>query len=219
MASTPEKLNRYKQLISNLLPKGRLWKVVQNSDSVFSKFIKASAEEFCRVDDRTKQMLLEVDPRTTFESVDQWEAALGIPDECTPEGQDLAERRTQIVQKLTNVGGISKTFYEFIIAQLGFTATVENRLNFIVGRARVGDALTNYFNRVFLVGQNTVGEQLKVVGWRYYFNVELPATSAQFFEVGLSTVGQPLVAFSNPLIECTIRKLKPAHSGVIFTFV
>ena len=215
MSTTPGRIAQYKELLTNLLPKGRLWN--PKEQPTFSAYLESSAVEPCRVDDRLRQMLLEVDPRTSFESLDQWESSLGLPDECTPENQTLQERRSQIQQKLTNIGGLSKTFYEFLINQLGFTSTVENRVNFLAGRGRAGDPLSNYFNRVFVAG-STAGTPLREIGWRFYFNVELPATAVTVFTAG-STAGEPLRTFSNPLIECTIKKLKPAHAGVTFTFV
>lgn len=197
-----------------MLPKGRLWN--PKEQPVFLKLIQSSMQELCRVDDRVKQMFLEVDTRTADETMDQWENVLGIPDECTPEGQSLSERRVQVTQKLTNIGGLSKTFYEFIGLQLGFTITVTNWLNFVAGRARAGDPLTNYFNRHFVAG-SLAGTFLAEIGWRYYFNVEMPITAASHFVAG-SVAGTPLFVFSTELIECTMKKLKPAHAGVTFNF-
>lgn len=207
-------LEKYKQLLANLLPRGKLWQ--PKEQPIFKKLLDSFAVELCRVEERAKDLLHEADPRQAFELLDDYERLLGLPDECSPEDPSLQDRRNQILRSLTNVGGLSKKFYEFIGLQLGFVITVENRVNFIVGRGTVGQPLSNYFNRTFVVG-DTVGMQLKEIGWRYYFNVEMPATAANFFVVG-DTVGNPLVLFSNPLIECTMKKLKPAHSAVTFTF-
>lgn len=215
MASSASKIEKYKQLLINLLPMGRLWQLKEQP--TFEKTLKSTAQELCRVDDRVKQMLIEVDPRTTDEALDQWEGFLGIPDECTPEVQSPSERQIQITQKLTNIGGLSKTFYEFIAAQLGFpTTVVENRINFLAGRARAGDLLSNYFNRHFVAGSKA-GEFLTEIGWRFYFNVEMPIAASEHFVAG-STAGTAIRTFTNELIECTMRKLKPSHSGVTFTF-
>lgn len=214
MAGTAAKLEKYLQLFINFLPKGRFWQ--PSGQPVFLKFLRSSAQEFCRVDDRVKQMISEVDPNKPLETLDQWEGMLGIPDECTPKSQILGIRRNQIVQKLTNTGGLSKTFYEFIGKQLGFDIKVENHLNFVAGRARAGDSLTNYFNRHFVAG-SLAGSRLTEIGWRFYFNVEMPVTASGHFVAG-SVAGTPIRTFANPLIECTMQKLKPAHSGVTFTF-
>lgn len=212
-----DKIQKYKQLLIDLLPKGRLWDTINQPE--LERLLEITATEFDRVDARAQDALFEVDPRQTIELLEDWERLLGLPDECTPDDADEVTRRDQIVQKYTNVGGISAAFYEYLIAQLGFEATVTNPLPFRVGKSVVGDALTNDFEDPFYVGSSTVGEPLLNIGWLFYFNVELPATAVTYFEVGNSTVGDPLRLFENPLIECTIRKLKPAHTGVTFTFV
>ncbi len=214
MAATAGKLAQYKELLVNLLPKGRLWR--PKDQPKFSALLDSTAQELCRVDDRFAQLIQEIDPRTASEALDRWETVLGLPDECTPSNQTLDERRNQILQKLTNIGGLSKTFYEFVGLQLGFTIVVENRLNFVAGRARAGDLLTNYFNRHFVAG-TVAGTPLAEIGWRFFFNVEMPITASEHFVAG-SLAGEPLRLFSNELIECTMRKLKPAHAGVFFTF-
>jgi len=214
MAATPGKLAQYKELLINLLPKGRLWR--PKDQPTFSKLLESTAQELCRVDDRVKQMLIEVEPSTADEALDTWEGVLGLPDECTPDGLLKSERQNQLVQKLTNIGGLSKTFFEFGGAQLGFVITADNHLNFVAGRARAGDKLTNYFNRHFVAG-SVAGTSLTEVGWRFVFGVEMPITAAEHFVAG-SFAGDPVRSFSNELIECTIKKLKSARSQVFFTF-
>lgn len=214
--SGANKLKKYKNLLVNLLPKGKLWR--PKEQPVFNKVLESTAQELCRVDDRVQQMFLEVDPRTATEeeSLDTWEGVLGLPDECTPDSQNENERQVQATQKLTNIGGLSKSYYEFLAAQLGFpTTVVTNTLPFVAG-SRAGDRLTNFFDNTFVAG-SPAGMQLREVGWRYYFEVELPATAASIFTAG-SLAGDPLRSFSNPLIECTIKKNKPAHAGVLFQF-
>jgi len=199
-----------------LLPKGRLWQ--PRDQPVLKATLASSAVEACRVEDRIDDLLREADPSQTVELLEDWEKMLGLPDECSPPGQTVEERQAQVVQKFTNVGGLSKEFYELTASQLGFpTVRVFNYLNFIVGRGTVGQPLSNYFEEIFTVGQ-PIGQPLQLVGWRFVWGVEMPATSVETLEVG-EVIGQPLVSFTNPLIECTMRKLKPAHSGIFFTFI
>lgn len=213
---TAAKIAKYKQLIADLLPSGRLWDVI--NQPVLADLLASLAVELARADDRVNDALFEADPRQTVELLPDWERLLGLPDECSPENPTIEERRAQVLQRFTSVGGLSKTYYEFLTAQLGYPSTVTKPLPFRVGRSRVGDALTNDFDVPFTVGMR-VGDALRNVGWLFYFNVEVPVTAARVFTVGHSTVGEPLRDFSNELIECTIKKLKPAHAGVTFTFI
>jgi len=217
MAGTVEK---YRKLIRNLLPQGFAWDRVREHP-----LLEGLAVEFCRVGDRAADLLREIDPNQTTELISDWETMLGIPDECTPTGQSIVERREQIVQKLSVQSNLSIPFYEEIGAIFGFDVTVTNHLSFQVGRSTVRDDLTNYDSPrdVFkvgsgLFGENTVGDKLQVPGWLHYFNIEMPISASEVFEVGQSQVGDKLVDFSNPLLECTYKRLKPAHAGVTFTF-
>lgn len=210
-------LTKYTNLLKRLLPPGFAWENVKRHP-----FIVGLAGEFCRVGDRAADLLKEIDPNQTTELIEEWEALVGIPDECTPDTVlTLAERREQVIQKLAVQGNLSAAFYESVGALYGFDVTVENHLSFQVGRSTVRDDLTNYDDPrdIFTVGDHTVGQQLQVPGWLFYFNVEMPIAALTFFKVGINTVNTPLVVFGNELLECTYKRLKPAHSGITFTFV
>lgn len=211
-----EKIAKYKQLLVDLLPIGRVWDVL--NQPTLAKLLSSLAVEFARVDDRVGDMLREADPRQTVELLEDWERLLGLPDECTPPNPTFDARRGQVVQKYTSVGGISGAYYSFLITQLGFPVNKVTKWRpFQVGRSVVGEPLTNDFDIPFVVGM-TVGNSLRLVGWLFYFNVQVPLVEDVRFEVGRSVVGERLRAYGNELVECTIKKLKPAHAGVTFTF-
>jgi uncharacterized protein YmfQ (DUF2313 family) len=212
MAST---INKFKGLWSRLLPKGKAWEKIR-TNPVFDGFFG----EFCRLEDRADDFLLrELDPCQTVELLTDWETLVGIPDECTPDTQTLDERRAAVKERLARIGSLSASFYEQIGAFLGFDITVSDCNQFQVGLSRVGDKLCNNgVADVFRVGTNTVGDQLAVFSWEYYFEVQVPVSESNLFRVGESTVGDPLREFGNELIQCTIQKLKPAHTGVVFSF-
>ena len=209
-----KKLQDYKNLLVNLLPRGFLWQ--PKDQPTFNAFLDSIANEPCRVDERVQDMLREGDPRQALELLEDWERMLGLPDECSPDGQDIAARREQVVQKLTDQGGLSAARYEFLGQQLGFDISVYDNHPFRAGESRAGDALTNAFFSQFRAGSRA-GEQLTLSGWQFYFTVELPATASTIFRAG-SRAGERLRSFENPLIQCTIRKLKPAHTAVFFRF-
>lgn len=211
-------VEKYRRILAQLLPVGRAWESVKEDAS---KLLKALGTEFARVDERSSDLLAEFDPGTSTELLSDWEQLLGLPDECSPLAPDLNQRRQQARQKLAAIGGTSKLFYEQVASNLGFDAVVSDYKAFRVGFSRVGDRLTNPFDPdkdVFRVGRNRVGDQLKIHGWRYIFEVNVEASVVEPFRVGVNRVGQPLVNFGNDIMECTMAKLKPAHTGVFFTF-
>lgn len=216
--ANPSLVEKYRRLLGKLLPLGRAWEQLKEDSQ---QILLGLAYEFCRVDERAQDLLQEFDPGTADELLTDWETLLGLPDECSPLAPDLAQRRQQARQKLAALGGTSKEFYEQVAANLGFDAIVRDYRAFRVGISRVGERLSNPFDPdkdVFRVGRNRVGDQLKIAGWRYIFEVNVEATVIEPFRVGRNRVGDPLVNFGNDILECTMAKLKPAHTGVFFTF-
>jgi uncharacterized protein YmfQ (DUF2313 family) len=215
MASIVEKFTK---LIKDLLPLGRAWDNVRE-DTI--NIFPGMAVEYCRVKDRGTDLLNEIDPGTSTELLSDWETLLGLPDDCTPETTDIIERRTQARQKLASVGGLSASFYEKVASDLGFDAIVTDIQGFRVGVSTVGQRLTNPFdtNRHYLrVGNGQAGDPLLNGMWNFCFEVNVEATVVEPFKVGENAVGDPLVEFGNELLECTIAKLKPAHTCAFFTF-
>jgi len=209
-------IEKYVNLLKNLLPRGLAWEKVKEH-----ALIRGLAVEFSRVGERAGDLEKEFDPNQALETIEDWERVVGLPDECTPDTVlTIEERRQQVIQKLAIQGNLSAKFYEEIAAVYGYDATATNYLSFQVGRSKVGDKLSNYFNprSIFRVGQSHVGEQLKTWGWLHYFNVELPESTRTTFRVGENKVGDRLALFGNPRLECTYKRLKPAHSGITFTF-
>ena len=200
--------------IAEHLPRGVLWdSLYETSSEVFC----GMAAEFSRIKQRGRDLIVEGDPGTSSELLEDWEATLGLPDECTVEGADEIERRRQARQKLAAVGGFSAAYIESIVAAFGYQATVSEYFSFRAGMSVAGDGITNSnFDPAFSAG-DPVGSVLQVEGWQKVFNVNLDADAAQVFTAG-STAGESLVAFENALVECTIVKLKPADTLVIFSY-
>ena len=211
-------IEKYTGVLRKLFPRGKAWEETRRDDM---GLLAGMAVELTRIDARAGDLLEEIDPGTSTELLEDWETLLGIPDECSMSLTDINERRAQARQKLAAQGGMSKGFYEAVAERLGFDAIVTDYESFRVGRNRVGDPLSNPFDAdrdVFRVGRNRVGDTLKRYGWRYTFEVNVEATDVEAFRVGYGRVGDPLVAFENPALECTIAKLKPAHTSAFFTF-
>lgn len=171
------------------------------------------AFEPARVEARTLDFLNELDPNTTFEMLDNWEALLRIPDECTPAGDvSIYERRVRVLQKLTTGGGQSKAFFKLIAQQLGYDADiidVKNYSDFRAGKSRAGDALNN---------STQPDGSTSDSGWAYTFQIKAPAALSRFFRAGQGAAGDRLVIFQNDTLECVIRKFAPAHVTVLFNF-
>lgn len=198
---------KYKSLFKKLLPKGRLW--AAEPGSLFDSLLEGLAIEPARVEGRGIDFLNEMDPRTTFEMLDNWERLLRIPDECTPPGDvSLYQRRVRILQKLTTGGGQSLSFFKLIAKQLGYDVSVIDTVEyhpFRAGISRAGDALNN-------------GNAENENGWAYTFSILGTASLIRRFRAGQSTAGDRLVLIENQTLECVIGRFAPAHATVLFAY-
>lgn len=137
---TQAAIDRYTNLLLALLPPGSA--LSRSVDSEVYDLMARIAVEFARVDERGADLLAEGVPSTTSELLDEWERALGLPEECfTPTTDD--ERRSAIVARIVGTGGHSLADYTALAATLGYGApTFTTYAPFRVG-SHVGDRLTN----------------------------------------------------------------------------
>lgn len=113
----------YVSLYQALLPSGAAWP--RAADSVATELARGLTREFERVDDRAAQLLLEMDPRTTTELIEDWERVTGLPDPCVKYIPATIEGRRQAVSaRLLARGGQgpSVPFLTELIVALGYDA-------------------------------------------------------------------------------------------------
>lgn len=210
--ANPSLVERYKELIKGLFPRGWAWN--QNQEGSFAGFISGLATEAAELEERGFKFLDEMDPNQTFEMLDNWERFLGIPDECTPAtyNPSLSERRQRILQKLTTGGGQSKGFFQLIIQQLGYNTSILDVVNFKdfrAGEGRAGDRISN---------STTPGGGTGAAGWAYAFAIVAPATLSREFRAGQGVAGDRLKLVNNETLECVVKKFAPAHTTVLFFY-
>lgn len=195
--NSPEK---YIALIKQLFPKGRLWTFPEGSTIV--KLITGIAQEFTRVADRADDLIREADPRQTTEMLSDWEEAYGLPGDCGPLATTIADRRTQLVNKITNIPSQNKQVFVDIAVSLGYAITLSDVTEYSV--FRVGDRVNEALN--------------SDAGWPHTFSVHAPEFTERIFRVGDNAMGDRLREFGDELLECLITDAKPAHSLVFFEY-
>jgi uncharacterized protein YmfQ (DUF2313 family) len=185
----------YLTLLQSLLPPGAAW--TREPEADMTKTLQALADDFAMLDDRALAFLEECDPRTTYELLSEWEAATSLPDIIYSNSQTVIEKRLALESKLTSVGGQSIPAYIALAARLGYTITI-----------------TEF--RPFTVNSN-VTEAIQDVPWRFLWQVNsatVPTNDASC----LSPCTDPLRSWGEELLETAIRKYKPSHTEVIFTY-
>lgn len=111
----------YASALRALLPSGPFWDAPEGS--VKLELIRGLTREFERINERSEQLLLEMDPATTTELVADWERVFGLPDPCLASAPTTIEgRRAAIVSRLIARGGDgpSVPFLTDIIVALGY---------------------------------------------------------------------------------------------------
>lgn len=188
----------YLAQLQALLPQGPAWP--RDAEAELTKLLHAWADELARVDGRAADLVEEADPRTTAELLADWERVAGLPDACVAAlagTQTTAQRRAVLVGKLTTIGGQSAAYYIALAASLGYAITVtEFELHDV---------------------EDNVEHPLYGTPWQFAWQVNAAEDNIGLLAV-TDTVEDPLAWWGNELLECVIRRLKPAHTHVLFAY-
>ncbi len=157
----------YARQLAQLLPRGPAWRA--ESGSVLAGLLLAIADELARVDERARALGTEGDPRTAVETLPEWEAALGLPDDCIEQiPQTTGERQVAVAHRLASRGGQSRPFFIALAETLGYPgATIEEyqfaqlRVGFRAGDRCTGDAWAHAW-RINLPGPGPGHTQIDV---------------------------------------------------------
>ena len=139
-----------------------------------------------------------LDPFAHQEWLADYERVYGLPDECTPAGAPLETRLRQLAVALRERRGISRTYYYWLAAVLGYDIHIEEYRAFVSGD---------------LCGTPLYGED-----WQYAWIIRASDVGVRRFMAGRSSAGEPLQAWGNELFECVFRRLAPAHTIVHFAY-
>jgi len=188
----------YRGLLFSLLPPGIVWPA--DPDSNVQRLLDGSAQEFTRVDSRAQQLLSEADPREADVLFPDWEGSYGLPSECAPAEQSLADRRVALIGRIVGRGGLRRQDYIDLCAGLGYEgaqiiehqeATVELENGLGPRGAEIGDPMS--------------GED-----WLWAWDVLLPAGVLREAEIGASEMGDPLRSWGDELVECALQGAAPS---------
>ncbi len=193
-----ELIEHYRQQLEDHRPLGRITSFIPGG--VWTALSTGLAIEFARAHVRSADLLREFDPARTSELLPDWERVLGLPDPCATSVQSMAARRAAVIAKLVAKGGASRAYFIGVAHALGYSPVeIEEHQLFRVGIGAMGDPISN--------------EE-----WAYHWTVHAPIFTLFFFEAGGSATGEALNVADNSLLECTIERIKPAHTVVHFKY-
>jgi uncharacterized protein YmfQ (DUF2313 family) len=128
------------QQLQDLLPPGKLW--TRLPDATMTKVLAGLAPEFARVQARADQMLLELNPGTAVETLDEHEEVNGLPDPCADPPSTTEGRQAALLARLRDNAGHNNADYVAVAETLGHTGTTAHTrpyLPFRAGVSRAGD--------------------------------------------------------------------------------
>jgi hypothetical protein len=97
-------LQEYTDSLAAYLPGGELFASKNIENSNFRKLLQGLATELFRSNGLLREYSCEILPDETQKFVDEWESAVGIPDDCFNGLGSIEERRRDILLKLASLG-------------------------------------------------------------------------------------------------------------------
>lgn len=164
-------------------------------NNYLEKLAAALTDEFARIEDRMFDLIDERQPSKTTELITDFENEFDLPEVGTELGSTLDERRSDIITRLTAIGGQHKGYYIDIVDNMTENST---------GRIYIGEFTPLWVDEAY--AGSYCGDQ-KVI---FYFAVgilrtrySIPGnTGTYFFEI----------------IPELIDKYKPAHTIALYNF-
>ena len=188
--------------LQQLMPPGPAW--TDQPGAAITKLFDGLSVELARLDARAWQLIEEADPRTTNELFADWERVAGLPDPCVTALADVqtrAQRRAALASKLIQRGGASRAYFIAVARALGFHITITEGWE------------------IFDTVVSPVNNPLANSGWAYTWTIHVPLADTRSTLTVDGRVSDPLAVWGSTLLECVMRRLKPAHTTLLFSYL
>lgn len=179
-----------------LLPTGPAWP--DGPGTVWDRVLTPLAATLGDLDGRAADLAGEADPRATLELLAEWERDCGLPDSCSGPAVGIEARRREVIGALTGrPGGQSRAFFIALATAYGFTVTI-----------------TEFDPHTC---EHACEHPVYDAPWRFTWRLNAPAETIGELTCA-SDCETPLRWWGNRLLECVIRRRKPAHTTVLFGY-
>jgi len=170
-------------------------------DGLLDIVLASVAERIGDAEADAEALMAETDPRSAVNLLADFERVLG-PDPC---GRDLnalsiSERQRLAHQRWTATGGQSIPYMVSVAEKLGVSVTIEEFWPSKAGGLRAG-------------------QRLRPDGSQFVYRVNIPGLiTVVKFRAGASVAGNRLGDFKISDIECELRRIRPAHTDIVFKY-
>ena len=185
------------EILANYFPEGRAFGGKRVAGSVSRLLLEGIAQEMLRSTDLLAEFRDEILPDETTLFIEEWESAVGIPDDCflTMTGT-IEERRRNVLAKLVSLGVQTAPDFVALAALFGITAIVK-------GGSTHGVVPKDLPEIIFgsdEIARHTILVDLTEQGLKFPYTFPIMFQSEEL-----------------ALVECLFQKVKPAHVDVLFT--
>lgn len=125
LSANSNNLDEHADALGSFMPGGPLFEAKNIQDSNFRRLLRGFAGELFTAEGYITTFDEEYSPLTTVLFIEEWERALGIPDDCFSANGDINERRTHVLTKLASLGVQTVADFVALGSILGKTITVE----------------------------------------------------------------------------------------------
>lgn len=170
--------------------------------TVWARLTQAMLKPLADLYARAWQLTNESRASSLIDSLEDWEADLGLPDPCVTSAQSVEQRKASVRSKASGVATITPQEFVKLAARLGFIVALEEPFAFRVGESSVGWG----------------GDELSNVGLEQQWVLHVFDMPVWQFEVGVSEVGvDRLLDFDLGPLECVVRRIRPGWTEVVFS--
>ena len=191
----PKTLGQQTQSLANYMSPGRAFGAKNIVGSVTRLLLEGLAGEFVRATGVVDELRSGVIPDETILFIDEWESAVGIPDDCFDGQGDVATRRRDVLAKLASLGVQTAQDFVDLAAFFGIPATIK-------GGSTHG-LFPFEFPMVFFPDARTA---------RHTILIDLGGLVDSFTYTFPITFGSAEIA----LVKCLFGKLKPANCDILY---
>lgn len=191
-------LQAWLSTLQALLPPGRAF--TREPDSLLSQMLTAIAAMFLAVQLKLEDLLEQADPRRATSMLPDWERLLGLPDSCTPAGQQQADRQRSAYQRLVEQGGQSRAYFIGLATLMGEAGVTITEFKRFTCNSNCNQAVISHAD---------------LFAWRV--NIPRAALNPRVMNCN-SPCNAALQQYTPSVIECTFKERKPAHTNVIFAY-
>ncbi len=186
--------------LADYLPGGRLFQSARTNGSNLRKLLNGLGNELFTAEGYLRTISNEYDINTTTLFIEEWEAALGIPDDCFTGTGTIQDRRRDVLVKLASLGVQTEQDFIGLAALFGIVVTIEQGAN-------VACIFPFVFPCIFF----SSGKEA-----RFTIIVQFTVDASNQFPL---TFPIPFGDATIAIVECLFSKLKPANCAIQFNQV